>query len=184
MRGEEAWLRKRVPDLSAEALDPSKFGRTKPILYSENNEVELPSVSSSSTKMEAGRAFGSSNKKPARQGCPADAGTGCIAFGVGFFCQNGHPASAAVEYPETASAVRSTCQSELNYNMKSDEVGFPRIVSSRKTRLSNWVTLVERHMVVSPGEQGVVSVLALTTLDDNRHFAWRQISVSACSGQI
>jgi hypothetical protein len=66
--------------------------------------------------------------------------------------------------------------------MKSDEVGFPRIVSSRKTRLSNWVTLV--HMVVSPGEQGVVSVLALTTFDDNRHFAWRQISVSACSGQI
>jgi hypothetical protein len=29
-----------------------------------------------------------------------------------------------------------------------------------------------------------VSVLALTTFDDNRHFAWRQISVSACSGQI
>jgi ADP-ribose pyrophosphatase len=66
--------------------------------------------------------------------------------------------------------------------MKSDEVGFPRIVSSRKTRLSNWVTLVERHVVVSPGEQGAiyhsldtmdsVSVLALTT--DNRVSLVRQ----------
>jgi 8-oxo-dGTP pyrophosphatase MutT (NUDIX family) len=73
-------------------------------------------------------------------------------------------------------------QSELKYNMKSDEVGFPRIVSSRKTRLSNWVTLVERHVVVSPGEQGAiyhsldtmdsVSVLALTT--DNRVSLVRQ----------
>jgi ADP-ribose pyrophosphatase len=56
--------------------------------------------------------------------------------------------------------------------MESDELRFPRIVSSRETRLSSWVTLVERHVVVSPGEDGTifhsldtvdsVSVLALT----------------------
>jgi ADP-ribose diphosphatase len=49
---------------------------------------------------------------------------------------------------------------------------FPRIASSRTTRLSNWVTLVENRVVASPHDEGAiyhsidtmdyVSVLALT----------------------
>jgi ADP-ribose pyrophosphatase len=56
--------------------------------------------------------------------------------------------------------------------MTSDELSFPRIASSRKTRLSEWATLVESRVVASPGEEGEifhsietmdsVSVLALT----------------------
>ena len=56
--------------------------------------------------------------------------------------------------------------------MNSDESIFPRIASSRNTRLSNWVTLVENRVVASPQEEEAVyhsidtmdyvSVLALT----------------------
>jgi ADP-ribose pyrophosphatase len=56
--------------------------------------------------------------------------------------------------------------------MTGDELIFPRIVSARTTRLSNWVTLVENRVVVSRQDEGAiyhsvdtmdyVSVLALT----------------------
>ena len=56
--------------------------------------------------------------------------------------------------------------------MTSDEPIFPRIASSRTTRLSNWVTLVENRVVASLHDEGAiyhsidtmdyVSVLALT----------------------
>ena len=56
--------------------------------------------------------------------------------------------------------------------MSGDGSIFPRIASSRTTRLSNWVTLVENSVVASPRDEGAiyhsidtmdyVSVLALT----------------------
>jgi ADP-ribose pyrophosphatase len=61
---------------------------------------------------------------------------------------------------------------EMNEEMTADEIIFPRIASSRSTRLSNWVTLVENRVVASPQDQGAiyhsidtmdyVSVLAVT----------------------
>ena len=33
---------------------------------------------------------------------------------------------------------------------------FPRIASSRTTRLSNWVTLVENRVVASPHDEGAI----------------------------
>src|SRR5215470_5564457 len=56
--------------------------------------------------------------------------------------------------------------------MASDESIFPRIASSKSTRVSNWVTLVENRVVASPDDEGAiyhsidtmdyVSVLAVT----------------------
>jgi ADP-ribose pyrophosphatase len=56
--------------------------------------------------------------------------------------------------------------------MSVDETIFPRIASSRTTRLSDWVTLVENRVIASPRDEGAiyhsidtmdyVSVLALT----------------------
>ena len=56
--------------------------------------------------------------------------------------------------------------------MADDESMFPRIASTRSTRLSNWVTLVENRVVASARDEGAiyhsidtmdyVSVLALT----------------------
>jgi ADP-ribose diphosphatase len=61
----------------------------------------------------------------------------------------------------------------MNDKMAGDESVFPRIASSRSTRLSNWVTLVENRVVASLRDEGAiyhsidtmdyVSVLALTT---------------------
>jgi ADP-ribose pyrophosphatase len=63
-------------------------------------------------------------------------------------------------------------QSELKRRMTSDESIFPKIASSRETRLSNWATLIENRVVASPLDEGsiyhsidtmdYVSVLALT----------------------
>jgi ADP-ribose pyrophosphatase len=60
----------------------------------------------------------------------------------------------------------------MNEPMADDESIFPRIASSRSTRLSNWVTLVENRVVASARDEGAiyhsidtmdyVSVLAVT----------------------
>jgi ADP-ribose pyrophosphatase len=60
----------------------------------------------------------------------------------------------------------------MSTKMAGDESIFPRIASSRATRLSNWVMLVENRVVASPQDEGAiyhsidtmdyVSVLALT----------------------
>jgi ADP-ribose pyrophosphatase len=61
---------------------------------------------------------------------------------------------------------------EMNNKIAVDQLVFPRIASSRTTRLSKWVTLVENRVVASPQDEGAiyhsvdtmdyVSVLALT----------------------
>jgi ADP-ribose pyrophosphatase len=61
---------------------------------------------------------------------------------------------------------------EMSTEMAGDESIFPRIASSRATRLSNWVTVVENRVIASPLDEGAiyhsidtmdyVSVLALT----------------------
>ena len=43
---------------------------------------------------------------------------------------------------------------EMNCKMSGDGSIFPRIASSRTTRLSNWVTLVENRVVASPQDEG------------------------------
>jgi ADP-ribose pyrophosphatase len=75
--------------------------------------------------------------------------------------------------PDPVGGMTIGSEPEMNEEMTADEMIFPRIASSRSTRLSNWVTLVENRVVASPQDQGAiyhsidtmdyVSVLAVTT---------------------
>jgi ADP-ribose pyrophosphatase len=53
---------------------------------------------------------------------------------------------------------------EMNSKMAGDESIFPRIASSTSTRLSDWVTLVENRVVVSP-QDGGSTYLSIDTMD-------------------
>jgi hypothetical protein len=116
---------------------PSKFGRTKPNLSSKNNEGGLPHRCRAHRRKwrRAGRSApqAGSIRRPARQGCPSDAGTGCIAFGVGSFLSERAP-SVPVEYPETW--LRFSCMFRLRLRTTSTAFQRPSAPSPPRDRLT------------------------------------------------
>src|ERR1700722_1882387 len=71
---------------------------------------------------------------------------------------------AAMAWPKSRLQYPCPYEREMNSKMAGDESIFPRIASSTSTRLSDWVTLVENRVVVSP-QDGGSTYLSIDTMD-------------------
>jgi ADP-ribose pyrophosphatase len=71
---------------------------------------------------------------------------------------------AAVAWPTSRLQYPCPYEREMSSKMTGDESIFPRIASSTSTRLSDWVTLVENRVVVSP-QDGGSTYLSIDTMD-------------------